>query len=118
MDENMKQELIDWGVNWSDISDRLMDNEALISKYMLKFINDSSFDELSKALGDKNVEESFKACHKLKGVMGNLALDGFKEPVLALTEILRAGSFDGALELYEKISIKYGQLIEILKKYS
>ncbi len=118
MDENMKKELIEWGVNWSDVQDRFMGNDALVEKFMFKFLNDRSFPDLTRELENKNVEEAFKACHTLKGVMGNLALDGFKEPVLELTEVLRAGSLEGSLELYEKIKEKYDPLIEILNKYN
>ncbi len=117
MNENMKSELIEWGVNWSDVEDRFMGNEALVEKFMLKFLNDQSFSNLTKGLQDKNAEEAFKACHTLKGVMGNLALDGFKEPVLELTELLRSGSLDGADVLYDQIKVKYDELITILKKY-
>lgn len=117
MNEHMKQELIDWGINWSDINDRFMGKEALIEKFMFKFLKDPSFGQLTECLQNKDVEEAFKACHTLKGVMGNLGLDGFKKPVLELTETLRAGSLDGADSLYSQIDVKYHALIEILEKY-
>ncbi len=117
MNEQMKQELIDWGVNWSDVEARFMGNEDLVERFMLKFLNDKSFDLLTQELSNKNAEEAFKACHTLKGVMGNLSLNGFKTPVLELTEVLRAGSLDGSEELYAAIKEKYEPLIVILKKY-
>lgn len=117
MNEQMKQELIDWGVNWNDITERFMGNEALVERFMFKFLNDKSFSQLTEQLSAKNAEEAFKACHTLKGVMGNLALDGFKKPVLELTEVLRAGSLDGSDELYAAIKEKYEPLIGILQKY-
>ena len=117
MNEQMKQELIEWGVNWSDVEARFMGNEDLVQRFMLKFLNDKSFETLTKELSEKNVEEAFKACHTLKGVMGNLGLNGFKTPVLELTEVLRAGSLDGSEQLYEAIKEKYEPLIAILKKY-
>ncbi len=117
MNEQMKQELIEWGVNWTDVEARFMGNEALVERFMLKFLNDKSFESLTRELSNQNAEEAFKACHTLKGVMGNLSLNGFKTPVLELTEILRAGSLDGTQELYVAIKEKYDPLMAILKKY-
>ncbi|SEL46123.1 MULTISPECIES: Hpt domain-containing protein [unclassified Butyrivibrio] len=118
MNEQMKQELIDWGVNWPDVQDRFMGNEDLVEKFMLKFLNDPSFAAMTKGLQAKNAEEAFKGCHTLKGVTGNLALDAMRPDVLELTEILRAGSLEGSDELYQKIKASYDSLTEILKKYA
>ncbi|WP_051656571.1 Hpt domain-containing protein [Butyrivibrio sp. AE3004] len=118
MNQEMKQELLDWGVNWTDVQERFMGNEDLVQKFMLKFLNDKSFEELTCGLENKDVEAAFKGCHTLKGVTGNLALDGMRPEVLELTEILRAGSLDGSEPLYEKIKKSYDELIVILKKYA
>ena len=118
MNAQMKQELIDWGVSWSDVLERFMGNEDLVCKFMLKFLNDPSFDALTEGLQSKDAEAAFKGCHTLKGVTGNLALDGMRPDVLELTEILRAGSLEGTDELYQKIKVSYDELIAILKKYA
>ena len=39
------------------------------------------------------------------------------DDVWSLTEILRAGSLDGAQEKYDRIKVKYDDLIRILRKY-
>ncbi len=117
MNEQMKQELIAWGVNWDDVKDRFMGNEDLVEKFMFKFLNDKSFSNLTLGMQKKDANEAFAGCHSLKGVTGNLALDGMREDVLALTEILRAGSLDGADELYQKIKKSHDELIAIIKKY-
>ncbi len=118
MNVELKQELIDWGVNWDDVKERFMGNEDLVEKFMLKFLNDASFDALTKGLEVKDPEAAFKGCHALKGVTGNLSMDGMRPDVLELTEILRAGSLEGADELYAKIKASYDELIAILKKYA
>jgi HPt (histidine-containing phosphotransfer) domain-containing protein len=118
MDERMKQELIEWGVTWDELSDRFLGNEALMTRFMFKFLTDTSFADLSKYLNDKNAEEAFKACHTLKGVTSNLSLDAMKKEVMELTEILRAGSMDGYEEKYNQIKPKYDALIAILQTYN
>ncbi|MCR5656427.1 MAG: Hpt domain-containing protein [Butyrivibrio sp.] len=117
MNDQMKQELIEWGVDWEDASGRFMGKDELFAKFLLKFLNDKSYEQLQLALSKENPEEAFKACHTLKGVTSNLSLNGFKDQVFELTEILRAGKLDGADELFAQIKDKYVQIIEILKKY-
>ena len=118
MNENMKEELIKWGVTWNELSERFMGKDELIAKFMFKFINDDSFSLLSENLQKNNAAEAFKACHALKGVTGNLSLDGMKKEVMELTEILRAGKLEGTEDLFKIIEEKYTSLIEILKKYA
>ncbi len=117
MDAGFKSELIAWGVDWNEILDRFMGNEDLIARFMFKFLNDQSMNDLTKYLAEGNVSEAFKAVHTLKGVGANLGLKGFLTPVCELTEILRAGTMDGYEEKYNQIKPKYEELIAILKKY-
>ena len=118
MNEQMKQELIGWGVDWKDVSDRFMGNEDLIETFMIKFLKDKSFSDLTYGMQKKDAKEAFVGCHSLKGVTGNLALNGMRDDVLELTEILRKGSLDGADELYQKVKVSYENLTGILKKYT
>lgn len=118
MDAEFKAELIEWGVDWDEILDRFMGNEDLIAKFMFKFLNDQSMNDLTKYLAEENISEAFKAVHTLKGVGANLGLKGFLTPVCELTEILRAGSMDGYEEKYNQIKPKYDELISILTKYN
>ncbi|MBP7347453.1 MAG: Hpt domain-containing protein [Butyrivibrio sp.] len=117
MNDELKQELCSWGVDWPDVSARFMGNDDLVIKFMLKFADDHSMEELTAALAGEDAENAFKAIHTLKGVTGNLGMNAIHEDVYALTEILRAGSLNGAKEKYDRIKIKYDELIKILKKY-
>ena len=118
MDAGFKTELIEWGADWDELLDRFMGNEDLIAKFMFKFLNDKSMEDLTRFLAEGNVSEAFKAVHTLKGVGSNLALKGFLTPVCDLTEILRAGSMEGSKDKYDMIKPKYDELIAILQKYN
>ena len=64
----------------------------MIEKFALKFREDMSFQELEKALNDKQVEIAFRAAHTLKGVCMNLGFDHLYKPSFEITECLRAGN--------------------------
>lgn len=120
MNAELKQELIDWGVNWEEVKERLVGNEDLVEKFILKFLKDPSMDRLQKGLESGELEEAFQGAHALKGVASNLALEGngFLNDVLEITEILRPRTLGNSREVYDRIKPRYDDLISILKKYS
>ncbi len=119
MNADLKKELIDWGVNWEEVKERLVGNEELVEKFMFKFIDDPSMEKLESGLSNEDCEMAFQGVHALKGVASNLALDGngFLTDIRELTEILRPRQMGNSKEVYEKIRPKYDELIAILKKY-
>lgn len=120
MNAELKQELIDWGVNWEEVKERLVGNEDLVEKFILKFKNDPSMGRLQNGLESADAEEAFQGAHALKGVASNLALDGngFLGDVLEITEILRPRTIGNAKEVYDRIKPRYDELIGIINKYS
>ncbi|WP_051226983.1 Hpt domain-containing protein [Butyrivibrio sp. MC2013] len=117
MNENLKKELIDWGIDWEDAKERLVGNEELLCKLALKFADSPNMENLGKALAEGDTQKAFDECHVLKGNTGNLSMYAIYYDYRELTEILRAGSMDGAMELYNRIVPKYDALMEILKRY-
>ncbi len=89
MDESLKQKLIENGADVEGTLHRFMGNEALFSKFLLKFKDDKNYAGLTECLDQGNYEEAFKYAHTLKGVSANLGLDPVCGPVSALTELLR-----------------------------
>ena len=103
------------GGDYEDIFFRLK-NISLITKIVKKFNDDQSFNELEKALNEKNVEEAFRAAHTLKGICLNLSFKQLKDDTVEITEILRAGSFEGTDELFKKIKEEYKKTVETIKQ--
>lgn len=76
--------------NYEEALGRMMKDE-LIKKFLIKFLNDQSFNRLCDAMEANNYEQGFKEAHTLKGVSGNLALTGLFKASDRLTEDLRDG---------------------------
>lgn len=117
MSDGLKQELIEWGMDWEDAKERFLGDEELILKFEMKMLKDNSMNELTKALEEKDAGEAFKAAHTLKGVAANLSLKAIEKPVHDITEILRKGELSGTDDEYEKIKEKYDELMAILEKH-
>lgn len=60
------------GGDYEDVSARLR-SDRLIQKFLLKYLDDPSFDQLCAAMAAKDREEAFRAAHTIKGVCQNLS---------------------------------------------
>ena len=87
-----------------------------MKRFALKFLNDTSYQNLEQQLQNKDVEEAFRAAHTLKGVCLNLGFDNLFTVSSDLTEKLRAKELDGADELFEKVKEQYQITVEALKE--
>ena len=105
------------GGNYEDVLGRLQ-NDALIRKFTLKFLEDQSYLQLKQALENENYEDAFRSAHTLKGVSQNLSFDRLYEVSNELTELLRdrTGEQPGISEAMEKVTEVYEMMIEEIKK--
>lgn len=66
--------------------------DKLISKFVIKFLDDSTCRDLVECWRSGDVEGAFHAAHSAKGVCMNLALPKLAVPADAITEALRPGN--------------------------
>ena len=86
---------------------RRFGSEAMVKKFAVKFLNDSSYKNLTAGLAEKNGEEAFRAAHTLKGISANLGFSNLYSVSAELTEKLRGRSTEGSEELFEKVREQY-----------
>lgn len=82
-------------------------SEKLVQKFVLKFLNDQSFELLCSSMESKNYEEAFRAAHTIKGVCSNLAFTQLLQFSSQLTELLREDGGDS-----EQVQALFGQVRE------
>jgi HPt (histidine-containing phosphotransfer) domain-containing protein len=68
----LEQLLAELGVNKDEIMNRFMGNMDLYEKFMRKFPEDESYQQLETAMKDQNLEMMERSSHTLKGISGNL----------------------------------------------
>ena len=81
------------GGDYADVLSRLMTEERVL-KFVRRFPEDASFNELRAALDSGNTETAFRAAHTLKGIAQNLGFTALYKASDELTEALRPGSED------------------------
>ena len=109
-----------FGGSYEDVKSRIP-SDAMIQKFVLKFLAEPSFDNLKVSLADEKYEEAFRAAHSLKGVCANLSFMKLCASSSELTEALRGKSAlsvdkDLCMKLLEKVTEDYNEVIATLKK--
>ena len=93
---------------------------SLITKFITKFLDDSSFSELCHALQKGQREEAFRAAHTLKGVCANLGFDQLGASAGKLTELLRPernGIPDDAVFMLDEVKQDYESTVSAIRAY-
>ncbi len=83
--------LKEYGADTDEALARCMNNEDFYLMLVRKSLDDTNYEKLKEMIAAKNFEEAFSAAHALKGVVTNLSLTPLAEPVIEITEGLRAG---------------------------
>lgn len=91
-------------------------DENMIKKFVFKFPEDPSFNNLKDGLKENDAEKAFCAVHTLKGVCSNLGFERLYEASYELTEKLRNRVIDNCDELYNAVERLYTDLIAKIKE--
>ena len=82
--------------------------ERMITKFVLKFLDDKSCETLMDAIARKDAEVAFRAAHTIKGICQNLSFDRLYRSSHDLAECLRSGVWDeAAVGMAEQVRADY-----------
>ena len=101
--------------NWEDVIGRMC-SEKLVQKFILKFLDDPSYDQLCVAMANGDCNAAFMAAHTLKGICANLGLTQLLQSSCALTELLRAGNLSGSGDAYGEVQTDYAAVMETIRQ--
>lgn len=106
------------GGNYPDVIRRLF-NEAMVKRFVLKFLDDQSFSNLSKAMETGEYSQAFIASHTIKGVCQNLSFTRLYESSHLLTEALRGDAPDipEAQRLFVDVSRDYQITMDAIRRF-
>ena len=109
------------GGDYEDTMKR-MGMERLLQKFMLKFLDDKSFEELCSSMEQKKYEEAFRAAHTLKGLCLNLGFKTLAESSSSLTEALRSQQFEESnlveiMRMLEQVKRDYEMTVSVITEF-
>ena len=104
------------GGDYDEVLGRLY-SERLVQKFVLKFLDDKSYELLQNSMEAGDRETAFRAAHTIKGICQNLAFKKLYESDNQLTEALRAGEMEQASVLIEKVKEDYEHTVEAIQAF-
>ena len=109
--EEMYQKL---GGDYGDVRLRIP-SEALIRRFAVKFLSDSTFADLVGAVEVQDWEKAFRAAHMMKGVALNLGFGTLCRAASELTEALRGREPLKDTALLDAVKTAYAEAIDAIK---
>ena len=94
------------GGDYEDVMRRLRTDER-VKKFLLKVLDDKSFQLLTDSMAARNMDEAFRAAHTLKGICQNLSLNRLYHSSNELAEHLRNNS-----EYFQELETMVAQVKE------
>ena len=104
------------GGDYNDVIGRLR-TEKLVQKFVLKFLNDGSYNLLLQSMEEKNYEEAFRAAHTIKGVCQNLGISKLLDSSSRLCESLREGYSPEAEALFQEAKEDYASTVAVIEAF-
>ena len=92
-------------------------SEALVQKFLGKFLSDPSYQLLDSSMKAKNYEEAFRAAHTLKGVSQNLSFTKLYQSSHEITEALRTANYDLAVQLLPHVEADYALTCRAIQEF-
>ncbi len=107
MDEKRREMLEAAGIRVEDALGRFMGNEALLEKFLNRFLEDKNYGQLKDAVSRGDHEEELRASHTLKGVCGNLSISVLYELVTRQVALMREDRWEEAEAMMPEIDRAY-----------
>lgn len=109
LNAEIRSELSEVGLDCTEMVEKFMDSEAMFLKFFKKFFTaaDSVVQELAEAVASDDHAAIENRAHALKGLSGNIGLNGVYNPAKKIVDDVRAGQFGGYKYDFDKLQAVY-----------
>lgn len=104
------------GGDYDGVLGRLMNSEKMVQKFVLKFLNDKSYDSLIQSMEAADYKEAFRAAHTIKGVGQNLGFTALYQSAGVLSDALRDGQKPDSA-LVDQVCADYQRTAEAIRAF-
>ena len=82
------------GVDFEMTLNRFSNNEGLLERFVKKFPNDKTFEELNAAVSGKRYGDVERSAHTLKGIAANLGFQYLSDLSAEVVNLVRSEHYD------------------------
>lgn len=115
--EKMFSELDSIGAETTDALERFMGDAQMYEKYLSRFPQEVTMEELRQAVAAKDYVTAEKKVHAFKGIVKNLGLVPLADHAVDMLEELRDGDLKAALEAYQGLEESYKIFCQVITKW-
>ncbi len=116
MDMEKRAQLTAAGIDLDSALERMMGNEALLERFLKRFLDDANYGRLAAAIDAGDAEAALTASHTLKGVCGNLSMQRLFDLLTRQVAALRADDFAAARDIMPEITAAYEQVTDAIRR--
>ena len=116
MDITKNERLTAAGIDTASALERMMGNEALLERFLKRFLDDTNYEKLTQAIAAGDEEAALTAAHTLKGLCGNLSMTVLFDLFTRQVAAFRAGDWAGATAMMQEISAAYDQVTAAVRE--
>ena len=118
MEMNKRERLLAAGIDLDSALERMMGNEALLERFLNRFLDDPNYGMLAAAVESGDAKGALTASHTLKGVCGNLSMSELFRLLTCQVEALRADDWTRAAGLMPEIDRAYESVVRAIGENS
>ena len=107
MNQEKMEILAAGGIDAADALDRMMGSEALLVRFLGRFLEDATYQTLRQAVEGADWDKALAASHALKGMSGNLSMTVLYDLFTRQVALLRQPDTAGAAALMPAIEAAY-----------
>ncbi len=115
MDQARKARLEAGGIMVDEALERFMGNEAMLERYLQKFLSEKSYAMLRDSLTANDREAAGRAVHTLKSVCGTLGCVAMQGLVTLQERHIRAGEWEEAVGMMPEIASNYETICSVIR---
>ena len=102
--------------SYENVSSRMMGNQKLVEKFVRKFLDDPTYEQIKEAVDKMDYDEILRTTHTMKGIASNLEFTHLQQKSAKAVDMIRAGQREEVLPVIGEIEKEYQKVIEQIQK--
>ena len=102
--------------SYENVSSRMMGNQKLVEKFVRKFLDDPTYEQIKEAVDMVDDYEILRTTHTMKGIASNLEFTHLQQKSAKAVDMIRAGQREEVLPVIGEIEKEYQKVIEQIQK--
>lgn len=115
MDAARKSALLEAGIDLDSALERFMGNEAMLERYLVRFLEDKSYAALLQAAESGDRENARTSVHTLKSVCGSIGCAEMHALSIEQEKLMRADQWDEAFAMMPRIADAYARICSAIR---